>query len=157
MTETPLAADAAVDTYGFLSSVLAGIAQPVWVVDPAGDIRFTNPAAIAALGYDDAVNPLDALSEHPEKLSRRVDRQLVAQPEQMLITGHEKGLSIDGEREQVVIVRIGRTDRRRTHRIFGKSSVAAQPADVSSGLLGGNALAELGVAERALEFCQEEL
>jgi PAS domain S-box-containing protein len=54
MTETPLAADVAVDTYGFLSSVLAGIAQPVWVVDPAGDIRFTNPAAIAALGYDDA-------------------------------------------------------------------------------------------------------
>jgi PAS domain S-box-containing protein len=54
MTETPLAADAAVDAYGFLSSILAGIAQPVWVVDPAGDIRFTNPAAIAALGYDDA-------------------------------------------------------------------------------------------------------
>jgi PAS domain S-box-containing protein len=54
MTETPLTADAVVDAYGFLSSVLAGIAQPVWVVDPAGDIRFTNPAAIAALGYDDA-------------------------------------------------------------------------------------------------------
>ena len=41
-------------TYGLLSSILAGIAQPVWVVDPAGDIRFTNPAAIAALGYEDA-------------------------------------------------------------------------------------------------------
>jgi len=54
MTETPLAATTAVDTYGFLPSVLAGIAQPVWVVDPAGDIRFTNPAAIAAFGYDDA-------------------------------------------------------------------------------------------------------
>jgi PAS domain S-box-containing protein len=54
MTETSLAATTPVDTYGFLFSVLAGIAQPVWVVDPAGDIRFTNPAAIAALGYEDA-------------------------------------------------------------------------------------------------------
>ena len=42
------------DAIGFLSSILAGIAQPVWVVDPEGDIRFANPAALAALGYDDA-------------------------------------------------------------------------------------------------------
>ncbi|HEX3975548.1 MAG TPA: hypothetical protein VHW96_04750 [Solirubrobacteraceae bacterium] len=50
------------------------------------------------------VGPSGVLSEHPEKLSRRVDRQLVAHPEQVLITGHEKGSSIDGQREQVVIV-----------------------------------------------------
>ncbi|MFZ0091523.1 MAG: PAS domain S-box protein [Solirubrobacteraceae bacterium] len=62
MTDPPAAA-AAVDTYAFLSSVLAGIAQPVWVVDPAGDIRFTNPAAIAALGYDDAAE-LDGKPSH---------------------------------------------------------------------------------------------
>jgi PAS domain S-box-containing protein len=36
----------------FLAAVLRTIAQPVWVVDPEGLIRFTNPAAIAALGYD---------------------------------------------------------------------------------------------------------
>jgi hypothetical protein len=36
MTETSLAATTPVDTYGFLFSVLAGIAQPVWVVDPCG-------------------------------------------------------------------------------------------------------------------------
>ncbi len=29
-------------------------AQPIWVVDPAGVIRFANPAAIAALGYGGA-------------------------------------------------------------------------------------------------------
>ena len=29
-------------------------AQPIWVVDPDGVIRFANPAAIAALGYDSA-------------------------------------------------------------------------------------------------------
>ena len=53
------------------------------------------------------VSPSSVLSEHPEKLSRRVDRQFVAQPEQVLITGHEKGSSIDCEREQVAIARIG--------------------------------------------------
>jgi PAS domain S-box-containing protein len=38
----------------FLGAVLRTIAQPVWVVDPEGLIRFANPAAIAALGYDTA-------------------------------------------------------------------------------------------------------
>jgi PAS domain S-box-containing protein len=42
------------DAYKFLSSILAGIAQPVWVIDHSGEIRFANPAALAALGYDDA-------------------------------------------------------------------------------------------------------
>jgi PAS domain S-box-containing protein len=38
----------------FLAAVLDSVAQPVWVVDPKGVIRFANPAAIAALGYDGA-------------------------------------------------------------------------------------------------------
>ncbi len=36
----------------FLAAVLETAAQPIWVVDPDGVIRFANPAAIAALGYD---------------------------------------------------------------------------------------------------------
>jgi PAS domain S-box-containing protein len=36
----------------FLGAVLETAAQPIWVVDPDGLIRFANPAAIAALGYD---------------------------------------------------------------------------------------------------------
>jgi len=36
----------------FLAAVLQTIGQPVWVVDPDGRIRFANPAAITALGYD---------------------------------------------------------------------------------------------------------
>jgi PAS domain S-box-containing protein len=54
MNGTPVPREARLDAYGFLSSILAGIAQPVWMVDPEGDIRFANPAALAALGYDDA-------------------------------------------------------------------------------------------------------
>ena len=38
----------------FLGAVLETVAQPIWVVDPEGRIRFANPAAIAALGYDQA-------------------------------------------------------------------------------------------------------
>jgi PAS domain S-box-containing protein len=38
----------------FLAAVLRTVAQPVWVVDPDGLIRFANPAAIAALGYERA-------------------------------------------------------------------------------------------------------
>ncbi|HTE62287.1 MAG TPA: GAF domain-containing protein, partial [Solirubrobacteraceae bacterium] len=38
----------------FLAAVLDTVAQPIWVVDPDDVIRFANPAAIAALGYDSA-------------------------------------------------------------------------------------------------------
>jgi PAS domain S-box-containing protein len=38
----------------FLAAVLSAAAQPIWVVDPDDVIRFANPAAIAALGYDRA-------------------------------------------------------------------------------------------------------
>jgi PAS domain S-box-containing protein len=43
-----------VNAEDFLAAVLAAAAQPVWVVDPGGVIRFANPAALAALGYDSA-------------------------------------------------------------------------------------------------------
>jgi PAS domain S-box-containing protein len=42
----------------FLAAVLRTIAQPIWVVDHAGLIRFANPAAVAALGYDSATELL---------------------------------------------------------------------------------------------------
>jgi PAS domain S-box-containing protein len=38
----------------FLAAVLETAAQPIWVVDPDGVIRFANPAAIDVLGYDTA-------------------------------------------------------------------------------------------------------
>src|SRR3954469_6038318 len=38
----------------FLAAASETAAQPVWVVDPDDVIRFVNPAAIAALGYDSA-------------------------------------------------------------------------------------------------------
>ena len=35
-------------------AILASVDQPVWVLDHAGDFHYLNPAAVAALGYDDA-------------------------------------------------------------------------------------------------------
>ena len=43
-----------VATEDFLAAVLSVAGQPIWVVDPDGRIRFANPAAITALGYDSA-------------------------------------------------------------------------------------------------------
>jgi len=45
----------------FLAAVLRAAAQPIWVVDPDGLIRFANPAAVAALGYD---SPAELLGRH---------------------------------------------------------------------------------------------
>ncbi len=39
---------------GFLAAVLETAGQPIWVVDPDDVIRFANPAAITALGYERA-------------------------------------------------------------------------------------------------------
>jgi PAS domain S-box-containing protein len=36
----------------FLAAILDSVAQPIWVVDASGLIRFANPAAAKALGYD---------------------------------------------------------------------------------------------------------
>jgi PAS domain S-box-containing protein len=43
-----------IDVEEFLAAVLDTAAQPIWVVDPDDVIRFANPAAIAALGYEAA-------------------------------------------------------------------------------------------------------
>ena len=51
------------DAQPFLKSILDGVAQPVWVVDHEGLIRFANPAAVAALGYDD-VSELEGRPSH---------------------------------------------------------------------------------------------
>jgi PAS domain S-box-containing protein len=45
-------ADLRLSAEDFLGAVLETVAQPVWVVDPDDRIRFANPAAIAALGYE---------------------------------------------------------------------------------------------------------
>jgi PAS domain S-box-containing protein len=45
-------ADLRVGAEEFLAAVLGATEQPIWVVDQEGVIRFANPAATSALGYD---------------------------------------------------------------------------------------------------------
>jgi PAS domain S-box-containing protein len=47
-------ADLRVGAEDALGAILGAVRQPIWVVDPDGTIRYANPAAIAALGYDSA-------------------------------------------------------------------------------------------------------
>jgi PAS domain S-box-containing protein len=47
-------ADLKVSAEDFLASVLETASQPIWVVDRDDVIRFANPAAVAALGYQHA-------------------------------------------------------------------------------------------------------
>jgi PAS domain S-box-containing protein len=49
----PSSQEWSVQTPPFLKAILDCVAQPVWVVDHDGRISFANPAALAALGYDD--------------------------------------------------------------------------------------------------------
>ncbi len=42
--------------------MLETAAEPIWVVDPDDVIRFANPAAITALGYDSADELLERRS-----------------------------------------------------------------------------------------------
>jgi PAS domain S-box-containing protein len=52
-----------VEAQPFLKSILDTVAQPVWVVDHDGLIRFANPAALRALGYD-ALSELEGKPSH---------------------------------------------------------------------------------------------
>jgi PAS domain S-box-containing protein len=51
--ESATGSDWTANAEAFLASILEGVAQPVWVVDNEGAIVFANPAAVAALGYDE--------------------------------------------------------------------------------------------------------
>jgi PAS domain S-box-containing protein len=52
-----------VEAQPFLKAILDCVAQPLWVVDHEGLVRFANPAAVAALGYED-VSELEGKPSH---------------------------------------------------------------------------------------------
>jgi len=61
-----------VEARPFLKTILDCVAQPVWVVDHAGLIRFANPAAIATLGYED-LSELEGKPSHETIHYKRPD------------------------------------------------------------------------------------
>jgi PAS domain-containing protein len=55
----------------FLGVVLESVAQPVWVVDHHGLIRYANPAAVTALGYDEVGELLNRTSHERSTIDIR--------------------------------------------------------------------------------------
>ncbi len=80
----------------FLAAVLETAAQPIWVVDPDGVIRFANPAAIAALGYDEA-DELLGRDSHAKIHSRRPDGTPFPAAECPMLLPRATGETVHGE------------------------------------------------------------
>ena len=61
-----------------LAAVLTTVGQPIWIMDPDGVLRFANPAAVAALGYDRSDEPVgrDSPVLEPLNTGETVNREL---------------------------------------------------------------------------------
>jgi PAS domain S-box-containing protein len=81
-----------------LAAVLDASAQPIWVVDPDGVIRFANPAAVVALGYDGGDELVGRDSHdtihhsHPDGTPRPVDECPMLRPR---ATGESVSIDLD--------------------------------------------------------------
>lgn len=85
-----------------------------------------------------------------------MDRQLCAEPQQVIVTRDKQGILRGGERQQVVVSGVDRSHRRWGIRIGRGGRSAPQPVDDCFGVFRRDPTAELGVGERALELGQEE-
>lgn len=85
----------------FLTRVLDGAPQPVWVVDEDGLIVFANPAAVAALGYDDAAE-LRGRSSHATVHHTRPDGTPYLEDDCPMLEPLRTGRTTHGEDEWFV-------------------------------------------------------
>jgi PAS domain S-box-containing protein len=81
-----------------LARILDDAPQPVWVVDEDGLIVFANPAAVAALGYEDADQLLGRPS-HATVHHHRPDGSAYSDRECPMLRPRETGESVHGENE----------------------------------------------------------
>jgi PAS domain S-box-containing protein len=85
----------------FLAQILDDAPQPVWVVDEEGLIVFANPAAVAALGYDDPAE-LYRKPSHDTVHYQRPDGSPYPQADCPMLTPRQTGESTHGEDEWFV-------------------------------------------------------
>jgi PAS domain S-box-containing protein len=79
-----------------LATALQAVAQPVWVVDHHGQIRFANAAAVAALGYADA-GELIGRDSHETIHHHRPDGSPYPAGECPMLRPHTTGESVTSE------------------------------------------------------------
>jgi PAS domain S-box-containing protein len=85
----------------FLSRILDEAPQPVWVVDEEGLIVFANPAAVAALGYDDPAQ-LYRKPSHDTVHYKRPDGSPYPPDDCPMLTPRQTGEAVHGEDEWFV-------------------------------------------------------
>ena len=90
-----------VEAQPFLKSILEGVAQPVWVVDSAGLIRFANPAALAALGYDD-LSELEGQPSHETIHYKHPDGSDFPVEECPMLLPHQTGETVHSDEDWFV-------------------------------------------------------
>jgi PAS domain S-box-containing protein len=93
--------DWSVEAQPFLRSILEGVAQPVWVVDSAGLIRFANPAALAALGYDD-LSELEGKPSHETIHYKHPDGSEFPVEECPMLLPHQTGETVHSDEDWFV-------------------------------------------------------
>jgi len=82
----------------FLAQILHDAPQPVWVVDEGGSIVFANPAAVSALGYDQAAE-LHGKPSHATVHYLRPDGSVYPQDDCPMLRPHQSGVAVHGEDE----------------------------------------------------------
>ena len=90
-----------VEAQPFLKSILKGVAQPVWVVDSAGLIRFANPAALAALGYDH-LSELEGQPSHETIHYKHPDGSHFPVEECPMLLPHQTGETVHSDEDWFV-------------------------------------------------------
>jgi PAS domain S-box-containing protein len=128
----------------FLAAVLDTAEQPIWVVDPDGLIRFANPAALAALGYDHA-DELLGRDSHETIHSRHPDGTPYPAEECPMLLPRATGETVRRERDWFF---------RRDGSMFPVSYVSA-PLDMPEGRGAVVAFADIEDRLRAEEVLRE--
>jgi hypothetical protein len=87
-----------------------------------------------------------------EELVRRLDRVLPAKGEQVLIVGDEHRVLACGEREEIVVIGIGRAARRSGPGIGSDHCLVLEECHQPMGFLSRDPRADLWIVKRALEL-----
>jgi PAS domain S-box-containing protein len=120
-----------------LNAILACVAQPLWVVDASGAIVFANPAAVAALGWDD-LGQLLGRDSHATIHHTRPDGSHFPAAECRLFQSVQAGVELTAGEDWFV---------RRDGSLF-PVSYTASPVELDSGT--GAVLAFTNIEERRL-------
>jgi len=92
-----------------------------------------------------------------EELTRRQDRQPVAENEEVGIPGNQRRALAHGEREHVIVARVGRPNRRRPFGIWDELSQRAKHADEAIGVRPRDSLPDPRIRERSLDLREQRL